>query len=124
MLVQLYLAASIQVCMQCKLLKPFDVMQTASLTACLDCGVMQCCAFAGSTFESMLGLGGALRLFIAALWLDSTLLLNNSAQAIAEAIFFNQSCIQVGCSSCIPDQPSTQTQQAVKYTATCLLSNF
>ena len=55
--------------------------------------------FAGSTFDSMHGLGGALRLFVAALWLESSVLQGNTAQAIAGAIFFNQSCLQV-CFPC------------------------
>lgn len=52
----------------------------------------------GSTFDSMHGLGGALRLFVAALWLESSVLQGNTGQAIAGAFFFNLSCLQV----CLP----------------------
>ena len=49
----------------------------------------------GDTFETMYGLGGAMRLFVAVLWLSNTQLINNSAQTVAGALFFNQSCLGV-----------------------------
>lgn len=57
-------------------------------------------AAGSSTFMSLQGLGGALRLFVAALWLDSTVFRDNFAPAAGGAIFFDQSCLPV-CPSCL-----------------------
>lgn len=50
----------------------------------------------------MQGLGGALRLFVAVLWLADSQLVGNAAQTIAGALFFNQSCAQVRVTSYLP----------------------
>lgn len=52
-------------------------------------------ATGSSTFVSLQGLGGAMRLFVAALWLDSTVIHDNFAPAAGGAIFFDQSCLPV-----------------------------
>ena len=48
-----------------------------------------------STFMSLEGVGGAMRLFVAALWLDSTVIRDNFAPAAGGGMFFEQSCLPV-----------------------------
>ena len=51
---------------------------------------------ASSDFSKLGGLGGALRIFAAVLWLDRTKFQQNTAATVAGAVFFNQSCALVG----------------------------
>ena len=57
-------------------------------------------ATGSSTFASLQGLGGAMRLFVAALWLDNTAIQDNLASAAGGGMFFEQSCLPV-CRSCL-----------------------
>ena len=57
-------------------------------------------AAGSSTFTSLQGVGGALRLFVAAVWLDSTVIRDNFAPAAGGGIFFDQSCLPVRPLSC------------------------
>lgn len=52
-------------------------------------------ATGSSTFASLQGLGGAMRLFVAALWLDNTAIQDNFATAAGGGMFFEQSCLPV-----------------------------
>lgn len=65
----------------------------------------------GATFATLSGSGGALRLFVAVLWVDGTSFQSNYASNVGGAIFFLQSCIpvrrphcsmQMACISIIP----------------------
>ena len=46
-------------------------------------------------FALLGGLGGALRIFAAVLWVDGSKLTHNLADSVGGAIFFNQSCALV-----------------------------
>ena len=49
----------------------------------------------GGALDALQGTGGAMRLFVGALWLQDTQMIGNTADTIAGAVFFNQSCFQV-----------------------------
>ena len=50
---------------------------------------------AGPGLADLQGAGGALRLFVAALWLNNTSFVNNSAASAGGAILIGQTCLQV-----------------------------
>lgn len=52
-------------------------------------------SLSGSDFTTLGGLGGALRIFAAVLWLDGTQFTQNLAGTVGGAIFFNQLCALV-----------------------------
>ncbi len=52
-------------------------------------------SLSGSDFSTLGGLGGALRVFAAVLWLDGTAFTQNLAGTVGGAVFFNQSCALV-----------------------------
>ena len=52
-------------------------------------------SLSGSDFATLGGLGGALRIFAAVLWIDGADFTQNLAGTVGGAIFFNQSCALV-----------------------------
>ena len=61
-----------------------------------------------ATFDELAGLGGALRMFVAVLWLEDVAFESNTARTIGGAMFVNQSCLPMSTVfSLLPNQLHT-----------------